>query len=69
MSGKERNDEEQGIQMAIGIVLDDGGIAQMTLHDDRLQIGKFTAGDMISLIAIFRDAADALEDELSRITN
>ncbi|MGL4317121.1 MAG: hypothetical protein ACRCTL_10995 [Pseudomonas sp.] len=61
--------EKQGIQIAVGIILDNGDIAQMTSFDDRLQIGNFTAQDMINLIAVFRDIADALEDELGRITN
>ncbi len=58
-----------GIQIAVGIELESGNPAKMFLHDDGLIIPPVTVGDCLSLVAILRDAADAIEAHQSSIAN
>ena len=59
------------IQIVVGIGDESQGVGpiQMWLHDEGLRIDEVSPDAVITLIAVLRDAADALETHLRRIEN
>lgn len=64
-----QENQKEEIQIAVGIYLDNGSLAQLWLSEDGLRAPRITADDCITLIAILRDAADSLEQHKARLAN